>query len=98
VNRGHTADRAEFPRRPLSSNVPYDGRSDSSVVNLRAAAKFYPQCNSRYLGANVPGKPRVFKPYIGFPAYAEKLAWVVANDYAGFVTRRRAPGAHADAW
>ncbi|MEO1264672.1 MAG: NAD(P)/FAD-dependent oxidoreductase, partial [Pseudomonadota bacterium] len=32
------------------------------------------QCNSWYLGANVPGKPRVFAPYIGgFPAYAAKL-------------------------
>ena len=24
------------------------------------------RCNSWYLGANMPGKPRVFMPYIGF--------------------------------
>jgi hypothetical protein len=27
-------------------------------------------CSAWYIGANVPGKPRVFMPYIGgFPAY-----------------------------
>lgn len=56
------------------------------VVNMRAAQTLYPHCNSWYLGANVPGKPRVFMPYLGFPAYSEKLAEVVAADYAGFVT------------
>jgi cation diffusion facilitator CzcD-associated flavoprotein CzcO len=52
------------------------------TVNKRAAATLYPQCNSWYLGANVPGKPRVFMPYIGFPDYSEKLRSVVAEDYA----------------
>ena len=43
-------------------------------------------CSSWYLGANVPGKPRVFMPYIGgFPAYVQKCQDVVANDYEGFV-------------
>jgi cation diffusion facilitator CzcD-associated flavoprotein CzcO len=56
------------------------------VVNMRAAATFYPRCNSWYLGANVPGKPRVFMPYLGFPDYSEKLSTVVANDYEGFRT------------
>ena len=56
------------------------------VVNMRAAATFYPRCNSWYLGANVPGKPRVFMPYLGFPDYSKKLASVVANNYEGFHT------------
>ncbi len=54
------------------------------VVNMRAQATLYPKCNSWYLGANVPGKPRVFMPYIGFPDYAQKLEEVAADDYAGF--------------
>jgi cyclohexanone monooxygenase len=42
-------------------------------------------CNSWYVGANVPGKPRVFMPYIGgMPAYRRKCAEVAANGYAGF--------------
>ena len=55
------------------------------TVNQRAAPTFYPRCNSWYLGANIPGKARVFMPYLGFPAYAEKLRDVIADDYAGFV-------------
>ena len=52
-----------------------------------AATTLFPQANSWYMGANVPGKPRVFLPYVGgFPAYVEACNAVVANDYAGFVT------------
>jgi cyclohexanone monooxygenase len=43
-------------------------------------------CSSWYIGANVPGKPRVFMPYIGgFPAYVQKCDAVAANGYEGFV-------------
>ncbi len=49
-----------------------------------ASATLYPTCNSWYLGANVPGKPRVFMPYLGFPPYVEKCDQVAANDYEGF--------------
>jgi len=42
-------------------------------------------CNSWYLGANVPGKPRVFMPYIGgMIAYRETCAQVAADGYTGF--------------
>jgi hypothetical protein len=42
-------------------------------------------CSSWYIGANVPGKPRVFMPYIGgFPAYVQKCDAVAANAYEGF--------------
>ena len=42
-------------------------------------------CLSWYLGSNVPGKPRVFMPYIGgVPIYVEKCENVVANGYFGF--------------
>jgi cyclohexanone monooxygenase len=42
-------------------------------------------CNSWYVGANIPGKPRVFMPYLGFPPYVEKCNDVVAKGYEGFV-------------
>ena len=49
-----------------------------------ASHTLYPTCNSWYLGANVPGKPRVFMPYLGFPPYVEKCNAVAANHYEGF--------------
>lgn len=42
-------------------------------------------CNSWYLGANIPGKPRVYMPLPGFPEYVEKCDEVAAMGYAGFV-------------
>ena len=39
---------------------------------------------SWYLGKNIPGKPQVFMPLIGFPPYAEKCAQVAENGYQGF--------------
>ena len=56
-------------------------------VNDVAGMTLYPTCNSWYLGANVPGKSRVFMPYIGFPPYAEKCDEVAANGYEGFALR-----------
>ncbi len=43
-------------------------------------------CNSWYLGANVPGKPRVFLPYIGVPAYNARCDDIAASGYEGFET------------
>src|SRR5690606_40211138 len=43
------------------------------------------QCKSWYVGANIPGKPRVFMPYIGpFPAYVSKCDEIAASGYDGF--------------
>jgi cyclohexanone monooxygenase len=45
-------------------------------------------CGSWYLGANVPGKPRVFMPYIGgFPRYVQECRDVAAGGYTGFALR-----------
>jgi len=54
-------------------------------VNAVADLTLFPTCNSWYLGANVPGKTRVFMPLIGYPPYVEKCNEVVANGYEGFV-------------
>ena len=42
-------------------------------------------CNSWYLGANIPGKPRIFMPYVGgVGVYREKCDEVARNGYEGF--------------
>ncbi|MFP6772041.1 MAG: NAD(P)/FAD-dependent oxidoreductase [Alphaproteobacteria bacterium] len=52
---------------------------ETAGMSLRAT------CSSWYVGANIPGKPRVFMPYMGgYPAYLEKCAEVVENGYQGF--------------
>ncbi len=53
-------------------------------VNEVADATLFPSCNSWYVGANVPGKPRVFMPYLGVPAYAARCEQVAADGYQGF--------------
>ncbi len=53
-------------------------------VNKVADTTLYPTCNSWYLGANVPGKTRVFMPLLGFPPYVERCNEVAARDYEGF--------------
>ena len=55
-------------------------------VNEVAGETLLNSCSSWYLGANVPGKKRVFMPYIGgFPPYVEKCDEVAANGYEGFI-------------
>ncbi|MGH6909889.1 MAG: flavin-containing monooxygenase [Phenylobacterium sp.] len=54
-------------------------------VNEVAETTVFPLANSWYMGANVPGKPRVFMPYIGgFPVYRDKCNEVAASGYEGF--------------
>jgi cation diffusion facilitator CzcD-associated flavoprotein CzcO len=55
-------------------------------VNAAANATLLPQAkHSWYLGANVPGKPRVFMPYAGGMAHYRKIcADVAARNYEGF--------------
>ncbi len=54
-------------------------------VNQVADATLFPQANSWYVGANVPGKPRLFMPYIGgMGVYRDKCDEVSADGYSGF--------------
>jgi cation diffusion facilitator CzcD-associated flavoprotein CzcO len=57
------------------------------AVNDAANATLLPKAtHSWYLGANVPGKPRVFMPYAGGMArYRDHCAEVAAGGYPGFV-------------
>jgi cyclohexanone monooxygenase len=55
-------------------------------VNEVAHGTLYPQANSWYMGANIPGKPRIFMPYIGgVGTYRQICNDVVAKGYEGFV-------------
>jgi len=57
-------------------------------VNDYADITLVARANSWYMGANVPGKPRVFLPYIGgVGRYRTVCDEVVQHDYLGFVRR-----------
>jgi cyclohexanone monooxygenase len=54
-------------------------------VNQLANTTLFLNANSWYLGANVPGKPRVFMPYVGgVGRYREECTAVANNGYTGF--------------
>jgi cyclohexanone monooxygenase len=54
-------------------------------VNEVANRTLYPLANSWYMGANIPGKPRIFMPYVGgVGAYRLKCEEVAARGYTGF--------------
>jgi cyclohexanone monooxygenase len=53
--------------------------------NEVADRTLYPLANSWYVGANIPGKPRVFMPYVGgVAAYKKKCDEIAASGYEGF--------------
>jgi cyclohexanone monooxygenase len=55
-------------------------------VNEVASGTLFPQANSWYMGANIPGKPRIFMPYIGgVGVYRRICNEVAAKGYEGFV-------------
>jgi cyclohexanone monooxygenase len=62
-------------------------------VNAVASRTLFPTAASWWMGANVPGKPRVFMPYIGgFPQYTGVCDAVAHDDYRGFTVRRATSG------
>lgn len=56
-------------------------------VNERAGGTLYMQADSWYLGANIPGKPRVFMVYLGHGDYRKACEEVAAGGYASFTIR-----------
>jgi cyclohexanone monooxygenase len=80
-------------RETIEANVDVE---DAWVdhVNELANATLFPTANSWYMGANVPGKPRVFMPYVGgLPVYRAICDDVAAAGYRGFtLTPGRAAG------
>ncbi len=73
--------------RYLKHIVAEPEAEENWVTHVREVADstLYPLANSWYMGANIPGKPRIFMPYVGgVHMYKQKCDEVVANDYRGF--------------
>jgi cyclohexanone monooxygenase len=78
---------AHLHARQLSRIEPTREAQDNWVAHVNEVAHrtLYPHANSWYMGANVPGKPRVFMPYIGgVGVYRQTCADIAAKGYEGF--------------
>ncbi len=74
-------------QQQLSVAQPMMDAEDDWVthVNQVASKTLFTKSNSWYMGANIPGKPRVFLPYIGgLQNYTTICEEVVAAGYRGF--------------
>jgi cyclohexanone monooxygenase len=61
-----------------------------------AEATLFPRANSWYVGANIPGKPRVFMPYLGGVGnYRTHCDAVAGKGYEGFSVGRELAGARS---
>ncbi|MBG04879.1 MAG: cyclohexanone monooxygenase [Rhodospirillaceae bacterium] len=72
---------------------------DDWVDHVQEAANktLFPRANSWYMGANIPGKPRLFMPYIGgVGTYRRICEEVVADNYKGFRFEAEAAAAAAE--
>jgi cyclohexanone monooxygenase len=66
---------------------PQQAAQDRWVGHVQevAAGTLFVTANSWYMGANIPGKPKVFLPYIGgFSTYVARCEEVVRKGYEGF--------------
>jgi cyclohexanone monooxygenase len=85
---------AHLRARGLDCIEPTQEAEDAWVAHVNEAAHrtLYPQANSWYMGANVPGKPRVFMPYVGgVGTYRQICDEVAAKGYEGFRLGLAAP-------
>jgi cyclohexanone monooxygenase len=71
-------------------------KQEEWVAHVRRVADktLFPRAASWYMGANIPGKPRVFMPYIGF-GYRKKCNEVAAAGYEGFALAKEQADVHA---
>ena len=79
---GHMRDIGAATIEPIVSDEDawVEHVNDVSTVSLRST------CSSWYVGTNIPGRPRVFMPYIGgFPVYVQKCNEVMNGGFEGFV-------------
>ena len=76
--------RSSGQRRVEADESAQDDWADH-VTGLAGPLQTHDSCNSWYLGANVPGKTRVYMPYAGgLTVYMEHCAKVVDDGYPGF--------------
>lgn len=83
------ADSMDYMRRNGFATMEADPAAEQAWVahvNDVADRTLYTHADSWYLGSNIPGKPRVFMPYVGgVPAYRRKCTEVVDAGYEGFL-------------
>jgi cyclohexanone monooxygenase len=88
------ADCLEYLRDQHVATIEATGDAEDAWgahVTEVANATLFPLANSWYMGANVPGKPRVYLPYIGgVGVYRQKCDEIAARDYEGFALVRSA--------
>ena len=78
----------EYMREHGSATIeplPEAEKAWGAEVQELASRTLYPETDSWFTGANVPGKPREFVVYIGGANYHKHLH-KVADDYQGFVS------------
>jgi cyclohexanone monooxygenase len=83
---------AHLEARGLATIEPTPAAEDAWVelVSDLGNATLFPLANSWYMGANVPGKPRVFMPYVGgLGVYSRHCEQIASNGYKGFVLTAR---------
>jgi cation diffusion facilitator CzcD-associated flavoprotein CzcO len=75
------------------NDIDYLEAAEDAAVDWTAHSQeianrtLYPLAASWYLGANIPGKPRVFLPYVGgLDIYTRKCEEVCEAGYVGFIT------------
>ena len=74
----------DTPRGAIEATIAAEDRWVAHV-NEVGDGTLYPLASSWYTGANIPGKPRIFMPYVGgVGAYRKKCDEVAARDYDGF--------------
>jgi len=76
--------------RGLSTIEPAEQAEDAWVTHNQelAQATLFPTADTWYMGANIPGKPRVFLPSLDFVGpYRQKCDEVADSGYDGFVLR-----------
>ena len=71
-------------KEKVEANLNAEDNWVELVNNIADQTLYTSGCNSWYVGANIPGKPSVFMPYIGFPTYVEKCKEIVKDHYRGF--------------
>ena len=83
------ADFIEYLRERGVDTVDVDPEAEDDWVqhvNDVAEQTMYMLADSWYLGANIPGKPRVFMPYAGgVGVYRERCEEIAGSDYPGYI-------------
>ncbi len=85
--------------RGLETIEPTDQAQHSWTMHVKeiADATLYPQAASWYMGANIPGKPRVFMPYVGgVHNYKSECEQIAKSGYSGFVFKEEGSGPPVD--